>query len=311
VNRNTIKRIILETSRFVSRFGLHVLPVHYYSPVPSIPELERTRNTWRGKSDLVGIDANVESQLDRLRTMCLPHRHEYATNENFLDATENRFGPGYGFVEAMALHGVIRSLKPRRIIEVGAGVSTFCMLKAAKLNEVDTGTRASMTSIEPFPSSALKQLEGVEVIQKPVQEIAFDQFQTLEAGDFLFIDSSHTVKPGGDVNYLILEVLPRLRPGVLVHFHDIYLPYDYQRDVLQTFMHWSETSLLHAYLLFNDRARIVFCLSHLHYDRTESLKEIFPGYDPQLDDHGLQSDRYKSFERIPEHFPSSIYIEIL
>jgi len=130
----------------------------------------------------------------------------------------------------------------------------------------------------------------------------------LQQGDLLFIDSSHTVKPGGDVNYLILEVLPRLRKGVIVHFHDIYLPFDYQRDVLQTFFHWAETSLLRAFLIFNDKARIIFCLSHLHYERRDALREVFLEYSPQGDVNGLRLEEYKPFKLVPEHYPSSIYI---
>ena len=311
MNRNSVKRLILKTNRITSRLGLHVLPVHYYSPVPDIIELENSREVWVERSELPGIDADLDSQVNRLRAMCLPFQSEYATNESFLEATKERFGPGYGFIEAMALHGVIRSLKPRRIVEVGAGVSTFCMFKAVELNDAETGTRTEMMSIDPYPSDALMQLDRVEVIRNPVQRVAISTFESLEAGDFLFIDSSHTVKPGGDVNYLILEVLPRLASGVTVHFHDIYLPYDYQRDVLHTFMHWSETSLLRAYLTNNNRARIVFCLSQLHYDRREDLKDVFPGYRPQSEDHGLQSDGYRPFEPIAEHFPASIYIESL
>jgi hypothetical protein len=118
------------------------------------------------------------------------------------------------------------------------------------------------------------------------------------------------VKAGGDVNFLILEVLPRLKPGVIVHFHDIYLPYDYQRDLLDTFMHWSETSLLRAFLINNSRARIFFSMSQLHYDRPDALRKAFPDYAPQTDVDGLVVGEVP-FEKSRRHFPSSTYIEIL
>lgn len=111
----------------------------------------------------------------------------------------------------------------------------------------------------------------------------------------MFIDSSHTVKPGGDVNFLILELLPRLQKGVIIHFDDIFFPYDYQRNVLRTFLHWAETSLLRAFLIFNEKAKIVFCLSLLHYDRQDVMKEVFPEYSHQGDENGLRLKEYKPF----------------
>jgi hypothetical protein len=117
------------------------------------------------------------------------------------------------------------------------------------------------------------------------------------------------VRPGSDVNYLILEVLPRLSPGVVVHFHDIYLPYDYPRDVLRNYFQWMETSLLRAYLIHNSRASILFSLSHLHYERRDVLARVFPEYSPALDEDGVSIARESS--STGGHFPSSTYIQIL
>jgi hypothetical protein len=144
------------------------------------------------------------------------------------------------------------------------------------------------------------------LIEAPVQTVPFEKFRELAAGDFLFIDSSHAVRPGGDVNYMILEVLPRLAPGVIVHFHDIFLPYDYPRNVLRTYFQWMETSLLRAYLIHNAQARIVFCLSQLHYERQKVMKEVFPEYVPAPDEDGLEITSGSNGGRA--HFPSSIYI---
>ncbi len=151
-------------------------------------------------------------------------------------------------------------------------MSTHCMLKALELHEYETGKTTRVTCIESYPYEALRALEKVELVETQVQGVPISTFDELKAGDLLFIDSSHTIRPGSDVNFLILEVLPRLAPGVVVHFHDTYLPYDYQRDVLQTYFQWMETSLLRAYLIFNERAQIVFCMSQLHYDRPDVLR---------------------------------------
>ncbi|NOT54820.1 MAG: class I SAM-dependent methyltransferase [Deltaproteobacteria bacterium] len=237
----------------------------------------------------------------------MPFQNEYAGNQTYREAVERHFGPGYGYIEAQALHGVMRHYHPRRVIEVGSGVSTYCMLKALELNEQETGQTFNLTCVEPYPSKPLRALGRAKLIQAPVQTVPFENFKELASGDLLFIDSSHVVKPGGDVNYLILDVLPRLAPGVIVHFHDIYLPYDYPRDVLRTYFQWMETSLLRAYLIHNEHVRIVFCLSQLHYDRQEVLKQVFPEYVPTRDENGLELRDEAAGKRT--HFPASIYIQ--
>jgi hypothetical protein len=98
---------------------------------------------------------------------------------------------------------------------------------------------------------------------------------------------------------------------VVVHIHDIFLPYDYQRDVDRTFLHWTETSLLHAFLICNEKVKIIACLSHLHYERKDVLRKIFPKYNPQEDLNGLFYERDKSLtSQATKHFPSSIYIQV-
>lgn len=309
--RKAIKRAILVIHKLCIPFGIHVLPVHYYSPVPNILELQRTRDVWAKKSELPGVSVNLDEQATNLKTICMPYQMEYAGNKIYKEGVSNCFdAPGYGYIEAQALHGFIRHYKPKRIVEVGSGVSTYCMLKACEMNSKETGQDFKIVSIDPYPSSRLRSLPKIELIAQQVQTIPFQVFTDMGRNDLLFIDSSHVVRPGGDVNYLILEVLPRLRKGVIVHFHDILLPYDYQRDVCQTFFHWTETSLLHAFLIFNEKVKIVVCLSQLHYERKDVLREVFPEYNPQADIDGLCSERHKPFDPIPGHFPSSMYIEI-
>jgi predicted O-methyltransferase YrrM len=303
------KHVLYAVHRIGLRLGFVILPLHFYIPFPDIIRLRRDRDLWARRSDMVGVDADLDAQVAALRRLVAPHQGEYAGNEAFRHATENRFGPGFGYVEAQAMHGFLRSTKPSRIIEVGSGVSTYCMLKAAALNERDTGRRMRVTCIEPFPSQWLRSA-GIELITRRVQECDPGLFAELSDGDLLFIDSSHTVTTGGDVPFLILEVLPRLRPGVFVHFHDIYLPYDYPRTADRTFFQWMETAMLHAFLIHNGKDRIVFCLSQLHYDRRDAIREVFPEYKPQQDENGLLPDAYDPFSNHEDHFPSSILLRI-
>ncbi|HSF32807.1 MAG TPA: class I SAM-dependent methyltransferase [Candidatus Tectomicrobia bacterium] len=292
------------------RAGIHILPVHYYSPVPNILELQETKSVWAKKSELPGVTIDLDEQSSNLTSICLPYQREYAGNQVYRQAITGQFGPGFGYIEAQALHGVLRCFKPARVIEVGSGASTWCTLAALEMNRRETGRAAQITCIEPYPSERLRALPQIALIARQVQSVPFQLFTQLGEGDLLFIDSSHMVKPGSDVNYLILEVVPRLQHGVMVHFHDIYLPYDYPPDTLQTFVHGTETSLLRAFLMFNNRVKILFCLSHLHYDRRDILAKVFPEYDPQSAVDGLRDGKYKPFENPRQHFPASIYVRI-
>jgi predicted O-methyltransferase YrrM len=303
-----VKALLLWLHRLGTRAGIHVLPVHYYSPVPDLPELERTREVWARRSELPGLDADVAEQAAHLEEVCLPYQREYLGSATYREGVRRHFGPGYGFIEAQALHAVVRHFKPHTILEVGSGVSTLCLLAALERNRGEEGPRGAMTCVEPYPSRRIQELADerrVRLIPSPVQAVPLSLFTSLGKGDLLFIDSTHTVKPGGDVNYLILEVLPRLAPGVVVHFHDIYLPYDYQRNVLRTFYHWQETSLLRAFLIHNDRVRVLFHLSQLHYDRPDALRAVFPEYRPAPDEDGLEVGGHGATEG---HFPASSYL---
>lgn len=299
--KDFLKQLSFLAFRLASRFGVYLAPAHYYVPLANVQDLERTKPSWAKKSDLPGVKSTLDEQVSRLREICVPFRDEYAGNATYREAVSRHFGPGYGYVEAQPLHGVVRSYKPSRVVEVGSGVSTLCILRALELNEEETGQPFVLTCVEPYPSDALRTLSRVRLVESPVQSCPMEMFERLESGDLLFIDSSHTVRPGGDVNHLILEVLPRLAPGVIVHFHDIHLPYDYPRDVLRTYFQWMETSLLRAYLIHNSRAQIVFCLSQLHYERPETLAEVFPEYTPAPGSDGLETTG-------EGHFPSSIYV---
>lgn len=308
------KRLLFWLHRLLTHAKVHMLPVHYYSPVVNLPRLEATQTVWARRSSMPGIDWDPDHQLEALRRICLPFRAEYRENRTYAEAVKGEFGPGYGPVEAQALHAVVRHFRPARITEIGSGVSTACMLEATRLNEADGARRADVTCIEPYPSAALRALQAagaIDLIEQPVQAVPADELTALGPGDLLFIDSSHTVKTGSDVNYLILEVLPRLGTGVLVHFHDIYFPYDYTPLTLRTLWHWNETSLLRAFMLHNERVRTLFCMSLLHHDAPEEMGEVFPGYDPEPLENGLCVEDPGPMGYPRHHFPCSIYLEML
>ncbi len=235
--------------------------------------------------------------------MVSPFEAEYRENRAFLEATDGRYGQGIGYIEAQCLHGVLRSLKPARVVEVGSGVSTHCATNAINLNAQE-GRPGWDKFIEPFPSQYIRQSNTIRLIRKKVQGVNFEVFDQLQSSDLLFINSSHTVKPGGDVPFIYLHILPRLRSGVVIHIHDIFLPYLYQPDLLDTLYQWSETAFLAAFLTYNSRIQILFCLSMLHHDAPNLLKTVFPAFQPAQHNHGL-ADR-----SVHGHRPSSIYLSV-
>lgn len=300
--RAGVRRAFLQFHEMGARLGLFVLPVHYYVPLPNLRDLRRTRSVWARRSDMRGIHVDLDAQARVLADLVKPFAAEYRGNYAYKSAVAGAFGPGFGYIEAQALHGFIRATKPRRIIEIGSGVSTYCMVEAVRRNAAE-GHPATITCVEPYPSDWIVNAP-VKLIDKKVEEVDLQLFAELQDNDLLFIDSTHAVRVGGDVLRIILEILPRLQEGVAVHFHDIYLPYDFQRDADRSIFQWLETALLHAYLVDNPRVGILFCLSQLHYDRSEALKDVFPEYVAEEAVDGLRSNQGQG----DRHFPSSIYL---
>jgi len=304
-----LARQTLKIYKLFVRCSVFVLPVHYYVPIPNILEMEKNKHEWARKSELPGIDTDLDRQINNLKNICYNYKDEFLNEKIFKKAISKKLGQGYGMVEGQMLYSFIRHYKPNKIIEVGSGISTFYMLEAIVKNKQE-GCISELTCIEPYPFDELKKLD-VKIVVDRVQNVPIEKFTALEPGDFLFIDSSHAVKPGSDVNFLILEILPRLKTGVYVHFHDIYFPYDYQQNLLQTFFYHYETSLLRAFLTLNNKSKIIVCMSQIHYEHKNILFEIFNGYNPRKDQNGLCDGIYKPFEDLSDkHFPTSIYIQV-
>ena len=269
-----LKRQPRELFQLWERHGFHVTPVHFNQPIPDTRSLPET--LWSRPRELPGINMNTPAQINLLQRFptFLAEYERFPT----APATEhNRFYLGNGLfdgIDALAAYCMVRCFKPRLVIEVGSGFSSLVLGDAVARNG-----RGTLVCVEPFPREFLRKgFAGLEtLIEKNVQDIELEFFLQLEAGDILFIDSSHTVKIGGDVNYLFLEVLPRLKPGVLVHVHDIFLPFEYRRDwVLEEFRFWTEQYLLQAFLTFNSEFEVLLANYYLTEHHQEQLKAVFP-----------------------------------
>ncbi|PWT83766.1 MAG: hypothetical protein C5B58_06005 [Acidobacteria bacterium] len=269
----------------LEQHGFHVTPVHFYQPIPDTRSLPET--LWERPSKLVGIDMNESTQLDLVRQRFLKFRDEYEQLPTEPTEKPARFYLNnglFGGLDALVAYCMVRHFQPRSIVEIGSGFSSLILSEALTKNN-----NPNLVCIDPSPQDFLSHgPPGLDsLIEKRVQEIDFDFFSQLNSNDILFIDSSHTVKIGGDVNYLFLEVLPRLKPGVIVHIHDIFLPFDYRRDwVMEQFRFWTEQYLLQAFLTFNSEFEVLMANSYLNHYHEEELKATFPT---------LQSTRSGSF----------------
>ena len=183
-------------------------------------------------------------------------------------------------VDAEMLFGLIRLLKPRRVYEIGSGFSTLLAADALRRNRAD-GHSCRFIAIEPYPSAELEAElpRDVELWRVPVQEVPLDEFESLCQGDILFVDSSHVCKIGSDVQFEFLEVLPRIRPGVVVHIHDIFMPVEYPKQwVLDWHRFWNEQYLLQTFLSFNAAFEVLWAGQWMHINHPDLLMKAFPSY---------------------------------
>jgi len=285
---NIFKRVLekfLFTKGFdlFETFGIHILPVHYYSPIPDIRILRKKKNLWSRELPLLGIDLNIDGQKRLLETICPPFRDEYLSfpkekTDNSLQYYLNN--SSFGFVSGQMHYCIIRHFKPKRIIEVGSGYSTLVSLIALDKND-EEGYPCEFTAIEPYPPQFLENgVPGIkQFIKEKVEDIDISFFESLSKNDLLFIDSTHTVKIGGDVNFLILEVLPKLNKGVIVHIHDIQFPYEYFNSyLLQNHYFWQEQYLIQAFLMYNRSFKILWCASYMHHKYSKLIAKYFSAY---------------------------------
>jgi Methyltransferase domain len=263
------------------RHGLHVLPVHFYTPIPDGEKLPES--LWQERNDPPGVDLRIEEGLSLLARLAERYRSEYDQFPYEKPAEPQRFhlsNTAYSCGDAEILYSMIRDLKPRRIVEVGSGYTTLQISETiGRMVQDDPGLACEFTAIEPYPPEYLSpRPAGVtRVLPSIVQTVPVHEFLALEADDILFIDSSHVVAIGSDVIYLFLEILPRLAPGVVVHVHDVFIPFNYPRSwIRQSRFFWNEQYLLHAFLLFNQAFEVLLPTHAVFHRHNEEFKRHVP-----------------------------------
>lgn len=257
-----------------------VPPGHFYSPITDADEIaaDAARLFAPGLHELPEVDLRVDAQIELARTLARfygeedfpaeprPGRRYCLTNDYF----------PYG--DAFAYYALLRHLRPKRVIEVGAGWSSAVLLDT---DERFLQSSIECTFVEPFPERLLARMTDADrartrLLRRRLQDVPVDEFERLEAGDVLFVDSSHVAKTGSDVLHALFVVLPRLAPGVWVHFHDVFADFEYPREWVEQGRSWNESYLLRAFLMHNREWRIELHAATLAECAAETLLPLMP-----------------------------------
>ena len=255
-------------------------PGHFYSPIPSIDDLKKREASvfedWPFELPAIRLDA--PAQLALIDAFA-PYYRELPFGPKKKDGLRYYFDNSmYSYSDAIFLYCVMRHFKPRRIIEVGCGFSSALMLDTSDLF---FGGAIDCTFIDPDPAPLEKifkpaDREKVRVVRGIVQAVPLDTFDALGDGDILFVDSSHVSKAGSDLNHILFKVIPRLAPGVLVHFHDVYYPLEYPREIVYQGIAWNEAYLLRAFLMYNSAWNVVLFNTYLETLHRERVYGAMP-----------------------------------
>lgn len=271
----------------LARLGYSLVPNARYAVVPKdfnspLPDVERLDGAfWDTPRSMEGVDLAIDDAIKLLNDCLAPYIREF---ERPPDRPGYTFGSGlYSVVDAEVLYAIVRWLKPRTLVEFGSGASSHFIQMAASRNARD-GARLEHRIFDPYPfsASALGRVEGPIVTAVGAEDVDPRLVcDLLGAGDILFVDTTHTVKTGGDVDHIFSAIIPRLAPGVWVHIHDVFLPYEYPRVwVVDDRRLWVEQYLLHAFLAFNYAFRVRFPAMAVSRAVPETMAELVPGFTP-------------------------------
>jgi hypothetical protein len=276
--RNKGITLFPNTLKSLDRIGIFPLHIHYYEPL-IVPQ----RTIDKGKLTLkrtLQINFQIEKQISLIKSFnfknellgledkAIKNLPKYYYNNGSFESGDSEF-----------YYSLIRHLKPKTIIEVGSGNSTLVAVNALEVNSREGKDNASLICIEPYGKQWLEKVENIQVVREKVEHVTVDFFKQLKENDILFIDSSHMIRPQGDVVFEILNVIPNLNPGVYIHVHDIFTPYDYCYEwLVNQRRFWNEQYLLEAYLIENKNVEVIASLNYLSHDYTELLASVFPHY---------------------------------
>lgn len=249
---------------------------HFYSPITSKKDINQFREKiWEESETIKGIDLNVEKQLDLLSKFEKFYEEIPFKEESRGDLRYTFNNNSYEYTDAIILYSFIRHFTPQNIIEIGSGHSSALMLDTLDIFDI----KSNVTFIEPYPKllyNLIKKEDKAKhkIIESKVQAVNEEAFKKLKKDDILFIDSSHISKTGSDVNYELFNILPNLNSGVIIHFHDIFYPFEYPEEWVLEGRNWNENYLLRAFLSYNNDFEILFFSQFIHKYHKESFSKM-------------------------------------
>jgi hypothetical protein len=267
------RRVAGAVRRVAHAFGQDIVSRNFYSPVPNWELLPD--NVFERRSPLRGIEFDLDAHVVFLSTL-EPYLLEFEPPPGF------EWGNGmYDSVEADVLYAMVRHHRPKRVIELGSGFSSLIIAAAGRRNAAE-GSPARYTAHDPFAREFVRHgVQGLEFRDESAADVPLAEFEALSAGDVLFIDTTHTVKLGSEVNRLILDVFPTIAPGVLVHVHDVFLPYEYPRGFFERGLYWAEQYLLQGFLTQNSAWEVVLPSNALVRERQADVARLVRSFHPR------------------------------
>ncbi|HXD42579.1 MAG TPA: class I SAM-dependent methyltransferase [Ramlibacter sp.] len=260
----------LELAALRSACGF-VAPGHYYSPLPDFDQVRREESRIFGPvpRDIPGLDLREADQLALIEQFSRFYPDIPFQSDPTPGLRYHYDNQSYAYSDGIMLHCMLRHLKPKRLIEIGSGYSSCVTLDT---NDLFLDGALEATFIEPYPDLLMSLISKadrarVKIVPKRLQDVELDLFRGLGAGDVLFVDSTHVSKIDSDVNRLFFDILPTLAPGVVIHFHDIFYPFEYPKEWVRFGRAWNELYVLRAFLQFNSSFRILLMntfIAHFH-----------------------------------------------
>ena len=278
------KSFLLDKRHFFywEKQGYHISPVIFYSPLPDSQEL--TEENYRKKFDLQAININERGQLALLKQFRRKYYDRYSALPMVPTGVPSQYfltNGAFNSVDGEILYCMIMHNLPKTIIEVGSGNTTYLMARAIAEMHKEKSHHCSLTSYDPYPNEIVRRGFSEFAVLRPmrIQDVERSAFEMLQRNDILFIDSSHVVKIGSDVQYLFTEVLPHLRKGVIVHFHDIFIPEEYlRRWFVEDHEFWNEQYMLYTFLQYNQAFKVLWAGNYMRLHHPELLMHSFPSY---------------------------------
>jgi hypothetical protein len=258
--------------RAAERVGLQLVLKTYYSPIPDLSTIPE--RVWQDPDPMRGIELDLDAQLAQMSKRLAPHIDEFdrATGTGL---AYDGLNASYPVPDARLLYAIVRELRPSSIVELGSGQTSRVIARACAANAGE-GAQSRFEAFDPFPTAVDDSLPGLATLHRvPAQEVPEQVFRELGDGDVLFVDTTHTVKLGSDVNRIVLRILPLLAPGVVVHFHDICLPYEYPRYLFEEYaLYWAEQYLLQAFLSMNPSFEVLYATDALCRARRSEVASV-------------------------------------